>query len=295
VTPLLLGVIGLALAGPVAALLGRSGWLLPVPRAGVVLWQSLALAAPLAVVGAGLSMALWLGVGGEHPGRVLAAVLVLGLTAVTLVRLVWSTWRVALDTRTRRRRHRELVDLLGSRSGDTPDLRILQQEAPMAYCLPALRNHRLVLTEGALACLPPAELSAVLAHEAAHVRARHDLVIEAFSALHRAFPRLVRSEVPLHQAQVMVEMLADDAARARVGAAPLARALVSLAGQRTPHSALGAADGSVLARLDRLAAPLGRHRVRSALAYLAAAVVLVAPTVLLAVPWVLDVWRTLQA
>jgi hypothetical protein len=50
VTPLLLGLLGLALAGPVPALLGRSGWLLAVPRAGVVLWQSLSLAASLAIL-----------------------------------------------------------------------------------------------------------------------------------------------------------------------------------------------------------------------------------------------------
>jgi Zn-dependent protease with chaperone function len=295
VTPLLLGLIGLALAGPVPALLGRSGWLLPVPRAGVVLWQALALAASLAVLGAGLSVALWLRLDGDGALRTVAAVVVLCLTLVVLGRLVWSTCRVAVDTRARRRRHRHLVDLLGSRSGERPDLRILKQEAPMAYCLPALGNHRLVLSEGALACLGGPEVAAVLAHEQAHVRARHDLVLEGFSVLHHAFPRGVRSEVPLHQAQVMVEMLADDAARARVGAAPLARALVSLAGQRIPTSGLGAADRCVVVRLERLASPVRPRRVRAALAYAGAALVLVAPTVFVAVPWLVDVWQRLDA
>lgn len=284
-TPLLLGLLGLALAGPVPALLGRSGWLLAVPRAGVALWQSLSLAASLAILGAGLSVAMSLGIEGNAPLRRAAAAVVLVLTAVILARLLWSTGRVALDTRARRRRHRHLVDLLGTRSGHRPDLRIVKQEAPMAYCLPALGNSRLVLSEGALACLGEPELSAVLAHEQAHVRARHDLVLEGFSALHEAFPRGVRSEVPLHQAQVMVEMLADDAARSRVGAAPLARALVSLSGQRTPVAGLGAADRSLLVRLERLAAPVRPRRLMSALTYAGAALVLLAPTALLAVPW----------
>jgi Zn-dependent protease with chaperone function len=295
VTPLVLGLLGLALAGPVPALLGRSGWLLSVPRAGVVLWQSLALAASLAVLGAGLSVAMSLGIDGNSPVRMGAAVVVLVLTAVILARLLWSTGRVALDTRARRRRHRDLVDLLGSRSGDRPDLRILEQEAPMAYCVPALGNNRLVLSEGALACLGEPELMAVLAHEQAHVRARHDLVLEGFSSLHEAFPRGVRSEVPLHQAQVMVEMLADDAARSRVGAAPLARALVSLAGQCTPAAGLGAADRSVLVRLERLAAPVRPRRLRSAVTYAGAAMVLVAPTVLVAVPWLMHAREVLGA
>lgn len=283
-TPLLLGLLALALAGPVPALLGRSGWLLPVPRAGVVLWQSLAVAASLAILGAGLLVALSLGIDGAAPVRRGAAVVVLALTAVVLARLLWSAGRVALDTRAHRRRHRDLVDLLGSRSGDRPDLRILEQEAPMAYCLPALGNSRLVLSQGALSCLGKPELLAVLAHEQAHVRARHDLVLEGFNALHEAFPRGVRSEVPLAQAELLVEMLADDAARFRAGAAPLARALVSLAGQRTPAAALGAADRSVLVRLERLATPVTPRRLRSALAYAGAVLVLAAPLTLLAVP-----------
>jgi Zn-dependent protease with chaperone function len=294
-TPLVLGLIALALAGPVPSALGRSGWLLTVPRAGVVLWQSLALAASLASLGAGLSVALSLGMGGDGPLRTGAALLVLCLTGVILARLLWSTAQVALDTRARRRRHRDLVDLLGSRSGERPDLRILEQEAPMAYCLPALGNSRLVLSAGALARLGRPELSAILAHEQAHVSARHDLVLEGFSALHQAFPRGVRSEVPLHQAQLMVEMLADDVARTRVGAAPLARALVSMAGQCTPSVGLGAADRSVLVRLERLATPLRPRRLRSALTYAGAALVLVAPTVLVAVPWMTDVWTRLGA
>lgn len=286
-TAFVLGLLGLAFAGAVPASLARSGWLLPVPRAGVLLWQALALAASIAILGCGLLVALGLGMRGDAPLRTAVAVLVLTLAGVILARLIWSTGRVALDTRARRRRHRHLVDLLGSRSGDQPHLRILEEAAPMAYCLPALGNHRLVVSEGALACLDEHGLTAVLAHEQAHVRARHDLVLEGFSALRLAFPRGVRSEVPLHQAQVMVEMLADDAARARVGAAPLARALVSLAGQCTPRAGLGAADRGLLVRLDRLATPVRPRRLRSTLTYASAVVVVFAPCALLAFAWLL--------
>lgn len=290
-TPLLLGLIGLLLAGPVPAALGRSGWLFPTPRAGVVLWQSLALAAVLAIVGAGFSTTVWMIRNGPDGPMVVAAhVVVIGLTSIVVVRLAWSTARVMLDTRARRRRHRDLVDVLADRDGAEPALRILAHDTPMAYCLPALGKNRVVVSAGALSCLAEPEVEAVLAHEQAHVRARHDLVLEAFSALHTAFPRGTRSKVPLLQAQLMVEMLADDAARARVGARPLACALVALAGQSTPSGALGVATGSVTVRLERLAAPVAERRVRSAAAYLLAAAVLVLPTVFLAVPWMIDAW-----
>ena len=59
-TPLLLGLIGVALALPVPALLARSSWPYRSPAAAIVMWQSLALAAILAISGAGLSTALWL-------------------------------------------------------------------------------------------------------------------------------------------------------------------------------------------------------------------------------------------
>ena len=59
-TPIWLGLLGLALALPVPALLARSTWPLRAPRAGIVMWQSLAVAAILATSGAGLSSALWL-------------------------------------------------------------------------------------------------------------------------------------------------------------------------------------------------------------------------------------------
>ncbi|HLR86078.1 MAG TPA: M56 family peptidase, partial [Nocardioidaceae bacterium] len=59
-TPILLGAIGVLLAHPLPALLGLMRWPYRVPRAAIVLWQAMAVAAVLAVLGAGLSTALWL-------------------------------------------------------------------------------------------------------------------------------------------------------------------------------------------------------------------------------------------
>jgi len=296
VTPALLALLGLILAGPAPALLGRATWPTRAPRAGIVLWQSLALAAVLAIVGTGVSTALWL-IRVEDPRlwRVLAHALLMTLAVVVVVRLAWSSARVARATRARRRRHRELVDMLGDRSGAEPALRILAAPTPMAYCLPGVRKTRVVLSKGAMSQLEPTEVAAVLAHEHAHTRARHDLVLESFAALHAAFPRGTRSEVPLRQSQILVELLADDSARARTGAMPLARALVALAGQRPPAVALavGADASTTRLRLERLATPRGERWREAACAYAAAAVILVVPTMLAGIPMLTEMWTAL--
>ena len=79
---------------------------------------------------------------------------------------------------------------------------------------PGLRR-RVVLTEGTLAALPPDELAAVMAHERAHLRARHDLVLEFFTVLHRAVPARLRAPAALREVHLLIEVLADRAARRR--------------------------------------------------------------------------------
>jgi hypothetical protein len=157
-----------------------------------------------------------------------------------------------------------------------------------------------------LARLDRVELEAVLAHEHAHLRARHDLVIEAFTALWIAFPRVVRSRVAVDQIRTLLEMAADDGAVRTVGAVPMARALVALATGSPAPSIPGqflVADGGllggdapsqVLHRVERLAGDGGRRVSRPLLAtatYSAAAGILVVPTVTIALPWLRAAWR----
>ena len=294
-TPVLLGLIGLALALPVPALLATMAWPMRVPRAGIVLWQSLALAAVLAVLGAGLSTALWLvSADSPAPWRIAAHVLVLVLTVTVATRLTWSIWAVWRETRSRRRRQRHLVDLLGETDGMLPALRVLREQTPIAYCVPGLVDARVVVSEGTIRALSAREYMAVLEHERAHVRRRHDLVLDGFAALHRAFPRLLRTDAPLRQSRVMVELLADDAARKASDEVSVAGALIALADAPTPAGALGS-GGVAQIRMARLTQPDPRDPVASATAYAIAAVVLVAPTVLLAIPWITHALVTLRA
>lgn len=300
--------LALLLVGPAPALLARATWPLQAPRAVIVLWQAVAVAAVLSAFSAGIAIASRLFAPGPD-GRPTATVtddlgrfgwplwvLHVGVFALTVLvgfRLTVAAVKVAVATRRRRSRHRMLVDLLDIAPNSAPtrahDLRILEIAQPLAYCLPGMRS-RVVLSAGTLTSLTTTEIRAILSHERAHLRARHDLILEAFTAVHAAFPRLVRSTSALGAVQLLVELLADDAAVRAAGPAPLGRALVACAAAHTPAGALAAGDTATVVRVRRLSGR-GNSRVLSAAAYAAATVVLVVPTVAVAVPWLLELER----
>jgi Zn-dependent protease with chaperone function len=309
-------VLAVMLVGPVPALLARATWPLRAPRAAMVLWQAIAVAAVLSAFSAGIAIASRLFVPGAD-GRPTASpaaeigrlgwplwildVAVLGLTLIIGVRLSVAVVRVAVATRRRRAHHRMLVDLLGlspdlmaARAGARGrDLRVLEVAQPLAYCLPGVRS-RVVVSEGTLDSLTEDEVAAILSHERAHLRARHDLVLEAFTAAHAAFPRFVRSASALDAVQLLAELLADDAAVRVAGPAPLARALVACASGRAPMGALAAGGAHTLLRVRRLSGS-GNSLWVSTAAYLAAAAVLVVPTIALAIPWLTELHRLFTA
>jgi Zn-dependent protease with chaperone function len=304
--------LAVLLIGPAPALLARASWPLRAPRAAMVLWQAIALAAVLSAFSAGIAIATRLLMPGPdgHPtasiigaaGRLgwplwTAYIAALALTVLVGVRLVVAVLRVAIANRRRRAHHRMVVDLVGvghdaaltHPCSRTRDLRVLDVAEPLAYCLPGVRS-RVVVSEGTLNNLTNDEVAAILTHERAHLRARHDLVLEAFTAVHAAFPRLVRSSNALGAVQLLVELLADDAAVRAAGRTPLARALVACASGRAPSGALAAGGPSTVVRVRRLSGR-GNSPMLSAAAYLAAAAVLVVPTVALAVPWLTELKR----
>ncbi len=114
---------------------------------------------------------------------------VFAITLLIGARLLIAVVQVAVATRRRRAHHRMVVDLLGDCRHGMSGLRVLHVSEPLAYCLPGVRS-RVVLSEGTLSALSDTELAAILSHERAHLRARHDLVLEAFIAVHTAFPPL---------------------------------------------------------------------------------------------------------
>ncbi|MFE3293148.1 M56 family metallopeptidase [Rhodococcus sp. NPDC059234] len=306
-TALAFALMALLLAGPVPAVLARATWPYRAPGAALVLWQAIAIAAVLSAFSSGLAIATQLlvpGADGRPTTAPLAEIDALGLPlwtayvvvfAITLLigaKLMFSIATVAVRTRRRRARHRMLVDLLDRREptrSRNSNLRVLEAEEPIAYCLPGLRQ-RVVLSEGTLSSLSRPEVKAILMHERSHLRARHDLVLEAFTAVNQAFPMVARSKSALGSVQLLVEMLADDAAVKVTGPTPLARALVACAGSSAPMGALAAGGPHTLTRIQRLSATGSAVPVAAA-AYLTSVTILVVPTVAVAVPWLVELNR----
>ncbi|PVY32370.1 M56 family metallopeptidase [Williamsia muralis] len=313
-TALVFGIVALVLVGPAPSWLARAQWPLRAPRAAMALWQSITIAAVLSAFSCGLAIAANLLVPDaqgrpttnpfdeiESLGLVLWTVYVSVFLITLLIgaRLFYTVIRVAMRTRARRSAHRELIDLLDRMDRTVPgdplsarDVRMLEVDQPMAYCLPGLRQ-RVVVSEGTVARLRRDELDAVISHERAHLRARHDLILEAFIAVHEAFPRFVRSRSALGAVQLLVELLADDTAIRCAGRKQLGRALVACADSVAPRGAMAIGGPSTLTRVQRLVDTRPATAI-SAFAYVAAAAILVIPTVAVAVPWLTELHRLID-
>ncbi len=299
-TALLLGALGLTLSLVVPGVLAHARWPDRAPAAAVALWQSITLSSVLAALGVVLAAPeeLTRAAGSGKPVATAALIAALAVAALIILRLLFSLAGVSRRSRARRARHRLLVDLLDRaeqhRELGPENLRVLDGALPLAYCVPG-REPRVVLSHGVLQVLDREQVDAVLAHEQTHLRHRHEVVMESFTAFYRAVPRPLRSRAPLDAVHLLLEMIADDAARSRVGAVPLRAALerltdaVPLAEEVKPDPRGDARRR----RLDRLTAS---HRPSVALNVVAGAAavgLLVLPTVILVVPWLdraLEAW-----
>ena len=251
-TAILLVAVGVLLVTTAPRVLSALPGLRRSPRAALLLWQTTALVGTLSVIAAGPVAAVSIWPLDRRGLDVAAALVALAASGLCLSMLLVNAHLVGTALRSARRRHDALLRLVGDdrREGR---LTIVEHHTPTAYCVPG-RRRRVVLSTATLAQLPPEELEAVLAHERAHLGERHDLLLEYFTVAHQTAPRWLRSARALAEVRLLVEVLADRAARHRAGEVPLARALVRLAGSRTPEAMLGAADKRhVAARMHLLA------------------------------------------
>ncbi|SEG91696.1 Peptidase family M48 [Nonomuraea solani] len=287
-------------------LLGRAAWADRAPRLAIVLWQAasasavvsallavFAVVVPASLVGHGLAglfdacMAL-VEVCAEllnDPSAPNAAAAGAGLAAggLVLARLAYAGGAVLLGARRERRRHAGALALLG-RHDDGLGATVVDYEERIAYCVPGRRGQA-VITTGALRSLAPPQVAAVLAHERAHLRGRHHLVLAAAESLTRAFPRVPLFERARTEIGRLVELLADDMAARHHPRDQLAAALVRLATGRAPAFALGAGGETALERVRRMLHPQPplerRERVTG---LLAVASLLAGPAALAAAP-----------
>jgi len=203
-----------------------------------------------------------------------------------LASLCWVLVAASVAALQARRRQRALLTLLAHGDPKVPGALVVDYPSAAAYCLPGLRS-QIVVSVGTLRLLGHGELAAVLAHERAHLRERHDLVLLPFTALRRALPRSATCTGAHRAVALLVEMLADDRALRARPARELVSALVRFgtAGScPAPAGALAAAEGEVAARVARLLQPVRPLPAAAVLAIcLSAALLVAAPITLLIV------------
>lgn len=315
----LLALLAVLLAWPVPVALSHARWTSRSPFAAMVLWQSIALAGGLSMIGAML-------VYGLQPlgGNLLQAIgqatsLVVGnrssdglqfwhlfaLCAAALLgtHLVFTLGLTYARITNQRRRHRELLEVLSLPSGAIERTLVINHPAPVAYCLPGGSRSVTVLSDGLVDALSPDELAAVVEHERAHLTQRHHLLLWAFEAWRQALPWLPTSRLSREAVSSLVEMLADDVARRTAPDDVLVRAIALVAlgsaesgtgptgpalGSSPAPRALGDPDGgqaSPAARLSRLLTPQPQLTTAQTTAVLAtSALMLAVPTALLLAP-----------
>lgn len=261
--------------------LAGASWAPRSPVLALLLWQALGLAGGLLTLEVALTLAL-APAGPSHLQAVQALSLggvglpvwsyvALVVAALVLLRLLSVLLASTARTLRARRDLRRLVDLVATRNPLLPGTLVLDHEVPVAYCLPGLRP-RVVLSRGVMELLHEDELRAVLAHEEAHVTQRHDVVVLPFVALRATFPGLRGVRTAQAEVALLVEMLADDWAARRHRREVLARALYKVGAGAVPAGGLGvvgAEDGVLLVRAQRLLQPQVPLPLRSRMAVLA--------------------------
>ena len=298
-----------------ASALAQASWPRRSPAAAILLWQALGLASGLAAVGTLIGLAMPASNAGVlrsalragtllqardvfqltgmfgAPGGLPTVIVAVRLTCLAaglllFALLCWVLVAVSVAALQARRRQRALLTLLAHLDPKVPGALVVDYPSAAAYCLPGLRS-QIVVSVGTLELLGRAELAAVLAHERAHLRERHDLVLLPFTALRRAFPRSATCTDAHRSVALLVEMLADDRALRGRPARELVSALVRFgtAGAcPAPAGALAVGEGEVAARVSRLLQPVRPLPTAAVLAIcLGAALLMAVPITLLVI------------
>ncbi|MGV9836961.1 M56 family metallopeptidase [Nocardia niigatensis] len=287
---------GAALAMIAPAVLSRvdfSG----APVVGMVAW----LGAVVTTIGCGVLALIALAWPGDPPGNLLAGTVVRSLAAVEPAVVTWAAGlimpavvvgtivptgqlaRIAIGHRGRgvamRRRHEELVGILGRVDSAGAKLVRLDHPVPLAYSV-AGHGGYVVVTEGLTRCLTDAQWHAVLAHEHAHLRGFHHHILGVCQVLAGAFPRIPLFAAAPAAVTTLVELAADRAAAASTDPQALYTALRTVAahGVSTSTAPLGLIDESLAMRLECLsAAPESRSASRRTATAMLFATMLLAP------------------
>jgi Zn-dependent protease with chaperone function len=250
-----LAIVAAVLAGPVPLILAGARWPARSPAVALVLWQSIALAGGLSMIGSLLAGGLipfgtslrdgirsltgHLLEGSLPAGMSFASALLLCGALILGGHLLLNLAATFFRAQRQHRRHHHLIGLLSEPLPDRPGTRVINHDAPVAYCLPGATRSATVLSAGLLRLLDADQLRAVIAHERAHLLQQHHLVLLAFKSWHSALPWFPIANRAENAVALLVEMLADDRARRVVSDLTLATA-IALVGSAHQVDPLGA-------------------------------------------------------
>jgi Zn-dependent protease with chaperone function len=271
-----LGLVAIVLAWPVPVLLPGATWAYRRPTVGLLVWQLVALVGGTSMIGSlvllgaatfatdlpDAAAGMWKFVtDNELPeGSSVWSLLFLSGAIFLTAHLLLNLLVTVVYAERERARHAQLITLLSEPMIDRPGTRLIDTPAPVAYCLPGALTSITVLSAGLIQLLDEEELQAVIEHERAHVRLRHDIVLILFTAWKVSLQWLPTARNASREVALLLEMQADDKALKSVARVSLARAItvVSEGGSLPQRSELSAAlpeptPKELRARLLRLA------------------------------------------
>lgn len=259
-----------AIASAVAGLALRGAWTTRSPRLAIYAWQATVVSISASLIGGVVAFTCPMSPSQGRISAVLATCVAalrsglgtplgtaacgFGIAAVSILvgRAAWCAIKSVRHASRVRGSQRDMVSLAGDwqQRGFT----VVPHTREAVYCIPGRRG-RVVVTSAALASLTNPQLDAALAHERAHLRGRHHLVLLGMEVMRRTFPFLPLFRLAADEVARLVELSADDQALTTSDRFALATALAQLASARTPVGALSAGGGGALARVQRLLAP----------------------------------------
>jgi Zn-dependent protease with chaperone function len=151
----------------------------------------------------------------------------------------------------KRREHLAVLRLAARSESRSPGTLWLAHDRPLAFSM-AGRPGVVVATEGLVRHLDNTAVEAVLAHERAHLRGRHHLLIAVADALRTAVPFLPLFRQAPPAISELIELSADVAAVRDCGRAAVRSALLMVSSHGAPSTSLAMAQHAVDMRMARL-------------------------------------------
>ena len=149
--------------------------------------------------------------------------------------------------------HRDIVAIVARAETGKHRVMWLDYPVPLAYSIDG-RPGYVVATEGLARCLTDRQQAAVIAHERAHLRARHHRILSACEVFAAALPRVPLLAAAPPAVETLIELVADRAAAKTTSADSMSTALRAVSSSATSGAPLSPVhfSDSISVRLRRL-------------------------------------------